>query len=398
VRLIEELLPKHLSEWYYLYVSGMVYYRAGRYDDAIAKLRESLATGENQPTRALSFPVLAMAHHRLGQANEARQALAEADAEIERWTRDVYEHRGDGHWIHHLGAGAPRPVAWWDWVEFRVLHREAKLLIEAIAPPPDPRMHVLRARAFAGLRKHVEADSEYAQALKDLGDSPQVLLEAHRNRGYLHVAADRWAAAAVEFNRAAALQPAEYRLWFFQAVAHAAAGEDAAYRRACDEMQARFEHAGDPTALLYFVRARVLTEVTAADGSSAPGQPPGHLAELARLGTLHGHFGRAIYGAALYRAGRYEDSLDCFEAMRELYEPRAWDWCFLGMSHHRLGHFDDARRCLAEAASWIDEANRDHLDDLVGRLPTWGGWPERAEYPLLLREAQALLKRTPPDR
>jgi Flp pilus assembly protein TadD len=286
-------------------------------------------------------------------------------------------------------------VAWWDWVEFRLLHREAKLLIEAIAPPPDPRLHVLRARAFAGLREHVQADAEYAQALKVLGEAAQVWLEAHRNRGYLHVAADRWAAAAVEFHRAAGLQPTDFRLWYFQAVAHAAAGEVAAYRHTCDEMKARFEH--NPAAALFIVRACVLADGASADGSNAPAPASRRVSELARVAPLHGQFALAIYGAGLYRAGQYEDSLRCFESLQELYYPRAWDWCFLAMSHHRLGHFDEAGRCLAEAARWIDEANRDHLDDLMGRSPTWGDWAERAEYLLLLHEAEILLKRTARD-
>jgi serine/threonine protein kinase len=396
-RLAEELLPGHSWEWYHPYILGLAYYRAGRYDDSVDKLRTSLTAGENLVVRALSFPVLAMAQHRLGRASEARQLLADADAEIERWTRDVYENVGDSHWVHHLGSGVPRPVAWWDWVEFRVLHREAKLLIEEIAPPPDPRLHVLRARAYAGLREHIQADAEYARALQNLGEAPQVWYESHRNRGYLHVDADRWAAAAAEFNRAAELRPAEFRLWFFQAVAHAAARENAAYRRVCDEMLSRFEHADDAGAVFYCVRACVLADCAAADGVTDPAPLYGRLAELARLTGPHGQFGLPIYGAALYRAGQYEDSLRCFETLRDLYSPRAWDLCFQAMSHHRLGHFDDANRCLSEAVRWIDEANRDHLDDLVGSSPTWGAWHERAEFPLLLRESQALLNRTPGD-
>jgi tetratricopeptide (TPR) repeat protein len=397
VRLAEELLPYYPVDWYHPYVLGLAYYRAGRYGDAIDKLRASVTAGKNLLVHVLSFPVLAMAQHRLGQVAEARQTLADADAEIERWTRDVYENAGDGNWVLHLGADAPRPVAWWDWLEFRLLHREAKVLIETIAPPPDPRLHVLRARAYAGLRALVRADAEYAEALQDLGEAPQVRLEVHRNRGYLHVAAERWAAAATEFSRAAELRPAEFRLRFFQAVAHAAAGEEAAYRRVCGELLARFEHAHDSVALLYCIQASVLVEAAEADGEKVPGPQSRRLPELARLAGPHGQFGLPIYGAALYRAGQYEDSIRCFETVRELYSPRAWDWCFLAMSHHRLGHFDEARRCLAEAEHWIDEANRDHLDDLVGGSPTWGGWPERAHYPLLLREAQALVERASRD-
>jgi hypothetical protein len=74
-----------------------------------------------------------------------------------------------------------------------------------------------------------------------------------------------------------------------------------------------------------------------------------------------------------------------------MYRPRAWDWCFLAMAHHRLGHAEEARRCLVEAARWIDEANREKHDDPTSPRPAWGGWYQAVVYPLLHREAEALL-------
>ena len=50
-------------------------------------------------------------------------------------------------------------------------------------------------------------------------------------------------------------------------------------------------------------------------------------------------------------------------------------------------------RCLAEAVRWIDAANAQALDDPTGTRPAWGDWPERAEHPLLLREAQMLVNK-----
>jgi hypothetical protein len=61
------------------------------------------------------------------------------------------------------------------------------------------------------------------------------------------------------------------------------------------------------------------------------------------------------------------------------------------MAHQRLGHADEARRCLGEAARWIDEADRRKDDDQSGTSPAWGAWSERVVYPLLLREAEALV-------
>ena len=65
------------------------------------------------------------------------------------------------------------------------------------------------------------------------------------------------------------------------------------------------------------------------------------------------------------------------------------------MADHRLGHADEARRCLAEAARWIDQANGQAEDDINGTRPAWGHWHERFLYPLLLREAQDLVEGVP---
>ena len=85
------------------------------------------------------------------------------------------------------------------------------------------------------------------------------------------------------------------------------------------------------------------------------------------------------------------ESSACFQATASTYQPRAWEWCFRAMAHHRLGQTEDARRCLAEARRWIDAANHHTSDDLNGTQIIWGGWHERVVYPLLLREAEELL-------
>src|SRR5262249_25261681 len=119
------------------------------------------------------------------------------------------------------------------------------------------------------------------------------------------------------------------------------------------------------------------------------------LSDMGRLLPLTtvpiGHWGYWARGAALYRAGRYEESVRCFETEANRYRPRALEWSFLAMAHHRLEHAEDALRCLVEARRWIDAANRQTADDLSATQPAWGSWHERIVYPLLLREAEELV-------
>jgi tetratricopeptide (TPR) repeat protein len=80
VRRAVDLTP---GEAIYLNTLGVVLYRAGRYDEAIATLERSLGAGGGQ-TDAFDLFFLAMAHHRLGHLAEARTAY---DRGV-RWMRE----------------------------------------------------------------------------------------------------------------------------------------------------------------------------------------------------------------------------------------------------------------------------------------------------------------------
>jgi Flp pilus assembly protein TadD len=361
----------------------MAQYRAGQYQPAVRRLRESLLGHPDWAGRAIGYPVLAMAHHRLGQTAEARQALDAAAEAIDGWTRDRYQNQGEEHWIHHRGATAYWPIAWWDWLECQLYFREAKVLIDGSPPRDDPRLHVLRARAFAGLHWAEKAVPEYDAALKLSPQDPQIRLEAHRNRGYCCIGRCQWGEAAAEFAKACELGPDDSYLWRFRAVAHVAAGDVAGYRQACTAMVERFEKTEDRDTAANVLLVCVLRGDTLPDMA--------RLLPLTPVADPIWHWGTWVRGAALYRAGRYDESVRCFETAAKMYRLGAWDWCFLAMAHDRLGHAEEARRCLVEAARWIDEANREELDDPTSTRPGWGSWHERVVYPLLLREAQALL-------
>src|SRR5262249_60609291 len=89
----------------------------------------------------------------------------------------------------------------------------------------------------------------------------------------------------------------------FQAIAHIAAGDVAAYRQVCATMLERFaqtqnhDHAGN-VLLVCVLRDDALPDM----GRLLPLTP-----------VPYGHWGTWTRGAALYRAGKYVESVECFE-------------------------------------------------------------------------------------
>src|SRR5262249_26810458 len=96
--------------------------------------------------------------------------------------------------------------------------------------------------------------------------------------------------------------------------------------------------------------------------------------------------------AALYRAGRFEEAQRRFEEAQKDHTPVAWDWLFLAMIQHRLGHSGEAHRCLEKANAWIEQADlKASKGDPRGG---WANWCEHlVEIPHLKREAEALIVR-----
>ena len=63
---------------------------------------------------------------------------------------------------------------WYDWPECQVLYREAHRMIEGSDPPEDPRLRVVRGRAFAALGRGDQAKAEFARALRLAPDDAKI--------------------------------------------------------------------------------------------------------------------------------------------------------------------------------------------------------------------------------
>ena len=129
----------------------------GAFEDAIRHARESLASdpgGETGPLGAINGALLAMAHHRLGQRDEARRWLDKINhldwRSVERW---------------------PSPESWWQRSDFLVLKREAVELITGKPAPDDPWLREERGHAYAQLGESAKAEAELQAAHAARSDS-----------------------------------------------------------------------------------------------------------------------------------------------------------------------------------------------------------------------------------
>jgi WD40 repeat protein len=118
VQLAEKVVkqtPKNRSA---LNTLGAAHYRAGQCDKAIQRLNEAIqAEGKGGTVRDWLF--LAMAHQRLGHADEAKKWLDKAVQQIDQMSQA--KPTGDA-------TGSPRP--WYDRLELQLLRREAVALLK----------------------------------------------------------------------------------------------------------------------------------------------------------------------------------------------------------------------------------------------------------------------------
>jgi WD40 repeat protein len=237
----------------------------------------------------------------------------------------------------------------------------------------------------------------------------------HRRRGDAFAEQDKWRLAAGHFAAASRLEPLNPLHQDRHACALLAAGGQRSYRRIGRRMLDRF-HASRDAASAAVAATLVLEPL--------PKVAATQLVELQqrvlnRQPRSSDHL--ALLGAALYRAERYADAVKHLDQAVALTRgDMGWMNLFLALAHHRLGHVEEARRCLArpmspaerdrwliQAASGTGAAPNGPLVALtrlavpVTCLPDpptqHRDWRSRLAHDLLRREAEAVLREKPGD-
>lgn len=132
----KKLQHKYASMYYAanLYVAGWAHLRAGNLEKAIQRLEES--NDAEWFGKGIANPLIAIAHHSAGRADEAVKAFDLSQALLDRLLNESVSRQ----------SGTPM-IPWIDWIEFLLNYREASIVVKGHTPAEDPRFSQLHLAA-----------------------------------------------------------------------------------------------------------------------------------------------------------------------------------------------------------------------------------------------------------
>jgi tetratricopeptide (TPR) repeat protein len=398
MRLIDEVLLAHQHHapsraWFQL-TKALVEYRAGNTAACLEWTIKSRANnpkvtfGDRRYPQGTALALAAMAHHRLGHSDEARQALAEAN-------RLMAEAPQPGE--RDLGAGQE------NWQVWAVLLREAQDLIggggSPVPPAPGPGLPAAPAPAPAGdpdAERIGAAQVEMLEAevarltgeMKALPNDPKPPTERAIRYGHL----GRFRESLADLELALKLDPDHCDARFSAAVARLYLNDVEGYRAQARDMMRRFAGRGDSG-----VKERV-------GKTFLLSPPPDSEADVAAARRLvdealelpHADdvapYTEMAKALAEYRAGRFEACLEWVGRSRDhqavFGDRRKLDGTCLAlaaMAQHRLGRGREAVASLDASQRLLDESPEPGKADL-------GIGPNNREiWEIVLREARSVL-------
>lgn len=123
-----------------LYVAGWAHLMAGNTKRALQRLEQS-----NKATwfgRGIAQPLIAIAHHRMGNAEAAVRSFEQAEAMVDKILDRSLEE----------SSGAPS-IPWVDWIELLINLREASIVVKGHTPATDSRFQQIQSFADASIEE-----------------------------------------------------------------------------------------------------------------------------------------------------------------------------------------------------------------------------------------------------
>jgi WD40 repeat protein len=214
-------------------------------------------------------------------------------------------------------------------------------------------------------------DARYQQKIQALGALARATEDFQRAETLAR--SGRWDLAAATFGKLIEQEPENLGLRYSHIRSLVGAGDSAGVRRHCEDLLAKFGNWTDP----WFC---VLAPDSVADYEAPVRLAEATVASIPQKGGREKSDALKTLGAALYRAGRFEEAIrrlnESIQARGDGGAPTAF--AFLALAHHHLGHHDEAKR-------WLDK--------LVAYQPKKGAdfsWDD-VDIRILCREAEALI-------
>jgi tetratricopeptide (TPR) repeat protein len=314
-----------------------------------------------------------------------RLASAGADGTVRLWEADT-------EWIDQAGvrrqllAAKSLPAAEQEALVLRLMlsDEEERLAYRRALVAPDPARHAWEA-----------AQAERA------GQRFAVLFHLDR-AGRAHAERGDWDQARAYFARVTAMQPNDLGGWRRLALAHLGAGQVDAYRETCGRLlgflrptpevplatfllnPAPGSALGTPLALRAWQDALPRRRQEQWQVVRPAVVRPDAVADPARLPAFTTQADRVTRGAALCRAGHYDEAA---QVLGPAQDPAGL--LYLALAEHGRGRTAVAEEALQRAVQWLEAPSRDDQErSNHARLP----WEEWLEVDLLRREAEALLQ------
>jgi len=123
-----------------LYVAGWAHLRAGDYEKAIQRLEESNSENVAWFGKGIAYPLIAIAYHETGRAEDALRSFEQSQTLLERWLDEGVSR----------SKGSPS-IPWIDWIEFLLNHRKASIIVKGHTPAIDPRLRQMESFAEAAI-------------------------------------------------------------------------------------------------------------------------------------------------------------------------------------------------------------------------------------------------------
>jgi serine/threonine protein kinase/Flp pilus assembly protein TadD len=376
VKLAQKALAQEPTSRSYTVTLATALYRAGRAREALRCLQELDVRGD-KGADVETQPLLAMIHSRLGNRKEARLWMERAGQTFDRdlWAMRPYPFRLS---YEYIGS--------YDTLRFILFYREARGQVPEAPPDEEIFCTINQARAYAFLGQPALAEIYFSRAIEQQPTKP-VLWSI---RGVFRAEQGQWSRALADFERANALQPVD-DFWElgWRAIVQLRLGAADAYADTCRHMMKRYGQSDDPAPASHTAWVCSL-----APGAIEDAAAPVRLAERSVKGAPQDPRCHLALGAALYRAGRYQQAACRLRQAMKMSSPKVLEpdgtalaQLFLSMALQRLGENREAARLLKSASGAIDRAGAvERKGDLE---PGWFVW---AACQVVRREAEALAR------